>query len=356
VNVHVRDPETVALTTGRWENGSDFHLSLEAGRSELPWKARSHSLWGSGRDALRALLARGRDVHGWSRLLVPSYYCQDVLAAVGREIAVNVYRSAPTEPVPRPIKVRAGDVVLVVATFGMRTQAELSGPAPIVEDHSHDPTTDGAMHSSADYVIASLRKTLPLPDGGVLWSPRNLPVPQEIKMTVAHGAAVLQRLSAMTLKLHYLSGQEVAKASFRELAIDGEQAIGADAMSGISPFSRSRLTTFPTARWREVRARNLQVLQDKTGDLPLVRLLDVSFAATLIFDEEALRERVRERLIAARIYPSVLWPLDDPFVEGIPESHVDLSRRILSIHCDQRYSVDDMVRVASELRKAVAQG
>jgi hypothetical protein len=313
-----------------------------------------HSLWGSGRDALRALLAEGARVNGWSRLLVPSYYCQDVLAVIRREMEIGVYESAPAHPATKPVAVRAGDVLLVAATFGIGSVAELSGPAPIVEDHSHDLTGQWPTHSRADYAIASLRKTLPLPDGGVVWSPLNLSVPTAIEMTAEHAAAALQRLSAMTLKLHYLEGHDLAKSSFREPAIAGERAIGTGTISGISAFSRWRLPTLPTSKWRDARARNLQVFRDEVSDLPHVTMLDAPFAAILIFNDHAQRELVRERLIAARIYPSVLWPLDDPAVAGIPETHVEMSRRLLSIHCDYRYAPDDMGRVASELRKALS--
>jgi hypothetical protein len=343
------------MATDRWEQGSEFHFSLDAGSADLPWKTHPHDLWGSGRDALRALLAWGREAHDWRRLLAPSYFCQDVLAAARREIEVNVYESWPTQPGATQVEVRTGDVVLVVAMFGMRPLAAPSVPAAIVEDHSHDPLAPWAIDSRADYAIASLRKTLPLPDGGVLWSPRDLPVPRKGEVTVEHSAAVLERLSAMILKLHYLAGHETDKSGFRALAIQSERAIGAGAVSGISAFSRSRLPSLPTAEWRKARARNLQVFRSEIGDLPQITLLDAPFAAILIFDDRARRELVRERLIAARIYPSVLWSLDDPAVAGIPETHVDLSRRILSIHCDYRYTPDDMVRVASELRKAVVQ-
>jgi hypothetical protein len=50
--------------------------------------------------------------------------------------------------------------------------------------------------------------------------------------------------------------------------------------------------------------------------------------------------------LADDVYPAILWPLDEPAVDGIPAEHVDLARRILSIHCDQRHGTADMIRVA----------
>ena len=41
----------------------------------------------------------------------------------------------------------------------------------LVEDHAHDPASAWATTSTADYAFSSLRKTLPVPDGAILWSP-----------------------------------------------------------------------------------------------------------------------------------------------------------------------------------------
>jgi hypothetical protein len=335
----------------RWEHGSFFPISLDVGSANLPWTTEAHTLWGSGRHALRALLAWGSRAQGWRRLLIPSYFCQDVVPAVKSEVDVAVYECAPTEHT-NPVEAGAGDVVLVVATFGMQPPIAIRGNPIVVEDHSHDPLSAWARSSSAHYVVASLRKTMPLPDGGVLWSPLGLAGPPQAPVTADHAHLVLERLEAMSLRLRYLSGDAVSKEEFRLLAEHSEQHIGRGDISGISTFSRARLRTMPADRWREVRAANLFTFRQALGELPGIGVLDAPFAATLVFDQLDVRDRIREALIAARIYPTVLWPLGEPEVEGIPARHVDLARRILSIHCDYRYTEADMIRVALEIRKA----
>lgn len=336
----------------RWEHGSFFPISLEVGSANLPWTTGPHTLWGSGRHALRALLAWGSRAQGWRRLLIPSYFCQDVVPAVKSEVDVAVYEHAPTELDPDPVVAGAGDVVLLVATFGMHPPIAIRGNPIIVEDHSHDPLSPWAASSHAHYAVASLRKTMPLPDGGVLWSPLGLAGPPQAPVTADHARLVLERLEAMSLRLRYLSGDAVSKEEFRLLAERSESRIGRGDISGISSFSRARLPTIPAERWREVRAANLLTFREALGELPGIALLDAPFAATLVFDEREKRDRIREALIAARIYPTVLWPLHEPEVEGIPVRHLDLARRILSIHCDYRYAEADMIRVAREIRKA----
>jgi hypothetical protein len=75
----------------RWELGLDFHLIGEKGSATLPWTAHPHSHWGSGPDALRALFKWESKQRGWRSLLMPTYFCQDVVASARRTAQVRVY-------------------------------------------------------------------------------------------------------------------------------------------------------------------------------------------------------------------------------------------------------------------------
>ena len=344
------------MDPSRWEHGSDFHLSSEMGELGAPWGARPATLWGSGRDAMRALLRWGRKERGWRRVLVPSFLCEHVVGALGRELTVGRYEDAPDAALPARVEAEAGDALLVVNTYGMRGPLRVETRADVVEDHTHDPLSPWAFRSEADYAVASLRKTFPLADGGVLWSPKALPLPAEREVTEGHRRAASARLSAMGLKRAYLDGEPVGKQVFRALLVAGERAIGRGELSGISAESRARLPTLPGHAWRERRARNLAAFRSALGPVEGARLLDAPFAATLVFESAERRESVRESLIAASIYPAVLWPLETPGTVGIPPRHRALSRRVLSLHCDFRYDEDDMRRVAEAVRRALAGG
>jgi hypothetical protein len=74
----------------------------------------------------------------------------------------------------------------------------------------------------------------------------------------------------------------------------------------------------------------------------------------LIFQHPEWRETVIRELVATRIYPGTHWPLDKPAVHGIPHDHLELSRRILTVHCDMRYRDSDLDRVASVLQTICA--
>lgn len=342
------------------EHGSEFTLRRwSQGRSSgRGWRPLSQR-YSSGRDALRALLRHGQRVYGWRQLWVPSYYCQEVVASLASEIEVAVYRDAPT--MPRPVvpesALRSGHVVLWVNYFGLRKSrqgwctASQRRRAAVIEDHTHDPRGSGAVQSHADWCVASLRKTLPIPDGAVLWSPRGLAVPEAPVVTAESEVASLRKLAAMVIKSLYLDGAPVKKNVFRELFITGERSLGSGSISGMTTWSRELESTIPYDTLEKTRTRNYEVFRRYLGRVPGLELLVPAreacpFCCLIVFDKEESAASVCRALIESDVYPAVLWPLEHRAVVGIPEEHVDLSRRVLSIHCDWRYSEKDMVRVA----------
>ena len=116
----------------RWEHGSFFHLSLQTGALEAPWRGRPSTLWGSGRDAIRALLAWGRETLGFERVLVPSFFCPEVISALACELPVAIYPDAPGEPLPAGIDAGPRDVLVVVNTYGMRSKARVDTRAVVL--------------------------------------------------------------------------------------------------------------------------------------------------------------------------------------------------------------------------------
>lgn len=163
----------------------------------------------------------------------------------------------------------------------------------------------------------------------------------------------------MILKAMYLDGHPVDKAAFLAIAERAEQDLAIPAVSAMSPVSRAILASFPVDTWRRVRTANHATLVDQMAGLRWGRILGPAgrggapFSAALVVDSPERRERVRTRLIDARIYPAVLWPLESP-VLTIGDDARDLSRCMLSIPCDARYDTADMQRLGGVLRGAEA--
>lgn len=349
----------------RCENGSDFHwMQYEATANQPPWQ-KGAAFFGCGRDAFRALLLYGQANHGWKRLWIPSYFCQEVVESMlSTGISGAVYQSGPLEGrMNIPLKsLQAADVFLNINLFGLRA----ADPIPqiydagieVIENHTHDPLSNWAQSSRADWCIVSLRKSLPVPDGGVVWSPTGKSLPPVPPSTAERRDASLNKLAAMLLKSLYLRGHEIDKEVFRRLAVHGESRMASGEHSGMPEWTLSILSTLPMDTWREHKRSNHVTLSRALENLSWLTVLQPEdarkscpFSAIVLFDSAERRSRVKNGLIASSVYPAVLWPLDEPAITGVSAKDVDFSRRMLSIHCDMRYGNADMERIASLVRQ-----
>ena len=347
----------------RWEQGSEFHwvpFKPSDDKIEASWE--QGVFFGSGRDALRALLLHGMRERGWRRLWIPSYFCQEVVRSMAStRIEMVLYHDSMLETSLRLAgeALEPGDALFVVNFFGIRDRLAydaVPGHVDLVEDHTHDPWSDWARNSQASFCVASLRKTLPVPEGGVLWSPKGHRGPRPSPAHAVRQKASRDKLAAMVMKKLYLEGHAVDKEVYRQLAMDGERRIASDDVAGMTDVTRALLDIFPTKRWRETRRDNHAFFAAKLLSGDACRLLPTAsgaccpFSAILLFDGKERRDGVRQKLIERRIYPVSYWPLEEPvFPEGTTEESIDLSHRVLSIHCDMRYRHADMERVADEI-------
>ena len=349
-----------------WEQGSDFHWMTYQKEvlKLLPW-AKKCICGGSGRDLFRLLLKHGMQTYDWRRLWIPAYFCNDVTRAIlktGIDVVVYPYGPEDTDSPLTKIDFLLHDVLLVVNFFGISKRnkyvSDQRKVVTIIEDHTHDPWSNWSYTSNADWCIASLRKVLPLPDGGVLWSPLHHQLPAAVPITNKRRDASLKKIAGMSLKALFIDGHCIEKNIFRKLLTSGEENIATGNISGMSDWARNMLPAFPIDRWREKRRMNHRCLCNEISDLPWLSVLgkednddSYPFSAVIIFDTAARRNFVCEKLIQSQIYPAILWPLEKPLIGGIPDKYLNLSRRILSIHCDMRYDESDMIYVGAQIRK-----
>ncbi len=239
---------------------------------------------------------------------------------------------------------RHTDAVLRVNYFGMRSRrrAEHLSVAAVVEDHTHDLIGDWVVHSTADWCIASLRKTLPLPEGGMLWSPKGLPLPEAPERSAQNEEIADIRWKAMKLKAGYLAGEEIEKAAFREGLVNTEEYFDHAPVCSLDNASLAYLESFNVQEWYGRKRDNWNVLQEIRKDgvhiLRPENLGGYPFSLILLFDSIDERDRVRKALIEHQVYPAILWNIPTPTDGEI----FHFSHSMLSVHCDGRYSSDDI--------------
>jgi hypothetical protein len=276
-------------------------------------------------------------------------------------IRIKQYEDDPRWPHPKwkSLNPAIEDVVLSVNYFGVRNgkvwqEWRKENPYIILfEDHTHDPFSDWALTSEADYAFASIRKTFPVPDGAILWSPKGHSLPAESR-NINWTASAL-KLAAMILKKEYLmSSNNVAtvKDAFRKFQVAGEDMLSESSSLNLSPWSRFLLKQGFPEKWRHKREKNVRQFLDLIGKSENFTSLFSSwpkghcpFNPVLIFSSEKLRNIYRNHLISQNIYASIHWNIK----EAPPSFTLDLSKRILTIPLDQRYDKKDVNRVVSLL-------
>lgn len=342
----------------RWEVGGEFERHDAPPGSRLPWP-EPHRMYGLATHAVMVLwdtlpaIAR-RTLH------VPEYFCPEVVTAWRRHgIEIREYSDDPrlVEPVWSTLVPREGDVVLAVNFFGVRSGEHWTHwrrrhpDVLLVEDHSHDPGSPWARHSGADYAFASLRKTLPVSDGAILWSPGGAALPASPPQAGSIGSEL--KWAAMKSKQEYLAGADVDKGSFRTMQIEGERALLSSDRSSITTRSSRLVGRGLPEAWRARRRQNVRLLIELIGGAASMRPLFTAwprghcpFNVVLLFDTEARRDACRAHLIGSGIYPPVHWAQPATSSRRARE----LASVILTIPADQRYDTSDMRRVAAVLR------
>ncbi|WP_412030342.1 hypothetical protein [Deinococcus yunweiensis] len=350
------------LEIERWEMGSDFHMVTGyTGIPSAPW-LESGRLTVSGRAALLFLLEHLELQRSYSKVgnsvWLPAYSCDQLeIALLEAGHRVRFWDGSPIAgwEFPDP-EMRPNDIVVLHNYFGLEVACREHVPALqgrgvlIIEDHSHAPSGILASSSKADYAFASLRKTLPLSDGGVMWSPsgETLPEPE------TDAPIVTPRIAAMLGKAAYLRGEPFPKPQYREWYVQAEALVGAVRPAGMSDFARQQLASFDTQAWDSARARNISWLHvniPTTIEYSIISVPDAheTMGLLLYFHGREARDRLRSYLNSRQVYGAVLWPLPHGVSRETAPQATDFQERMLFLHADGRYVESDLARMCDLL-------
>lgn len=333
------------------EFGSDFHYIIPQGgggytlHDIFPYA----NYYADGRQALIHLYR----TQGWTRLWVPEYFCYEVIITLrkaGLELCFyadypgNVHDCKTLEAMQENGCFKENDAILRVNYFGIRSYRPVDKlNVPVVEDHTHDLIGNWATNSQADWCIASLRKSLPVPEGGLLWSPIGLQLPEAPEPVEENERIAAARWESMRLKTRYLKGENVEKNAFRVGLLSTEEYFDSAEVCALDSISMKYLSEFNLSSWYNRKKENLSILQNINKDgIYVLKPEDrscMAFSLVMFFDSLAERDRVRQELIAQQIYPAILWNIPQCVTN---EDVFQFSERMLSIHCDGRYSVEDI--------------
>ena len=341
------------------EFGSDFHYidCYNSGRCHLADAFRRAILLADGRQCIVALIRK----KGWKRLWIPDYFCYEVIETIEEQtgIVVVLYEDSPLcEGDVEKLPYEDGDVLLRMNCFGMRDfRSNKNIPVPVIEDHSHDPLGRWALYSDADWCIASLRKSLPLPEGGMMWSPKQLRVSfKSLDSSSKPNQEIAElRWKAMEMKAAYLRGEDVSKDEFRKLFVETEEWFDYAEPSVIDERTKEYICRmFDVNRWFSAKRQNWSLLislinKEHCDVINAESESCTMFSLVLLLKSKERRDDIRRKLIERCVYPAILWNLP----EGASTVSKYFSQRMLSIHCDGRYTEDDIRQLANILNQAL---
>lgn len=340
------------------ENGSDFHLinNFLSGGSSLYDLFPYAMFMANGRQCLIALIRQER----WRRIWIPEYFCYEVIESIKLMTNIEIlyyldYPSFKDSECIYSLPFQKRDVILRVNYFGMRDfRSEKGIPIPVIEDHTHDLLSHWALNSDADWCIASLRKSIPIPEGGMVWSPKGHRITTHFSNTQANQQLTTIRWRAMEIKADYIVGKNVKKDTYRKLYIDTENCFNHLDMSTIDKRSLVYLSKFDIKEWLFTKKNNWILLRSLIS-IPYEILTPEKeqgkmFSLILLTNSKKERDMLRSKLIEKQIYPAILW--------SIPEDNKhtkvkDFSERMISIHCDGRYCKDDMIILANIINQSL---
>ena len=360
--------------------GGDFGLSLaklyepdrQDFRAFFDTEERAYILFDSGRSALKRCL---QDL-AFNRneiFLLPSYICPAVLQPfnelhvhyefyeVDDQLRINV------ESIKRKMR-RNVRGLLIIHYFGFPVATEFSDywgefqNRPIlVEDCSQALLTrqDGKwLGRRGDYSFTSLRKWLPVPDGAWLFSKHELP---DIDLSSEKTGFLSKRMLGIILKDAYLKQEYTSEEeyqSYLRLLREAEAALDAQSdIVGISDWTVKLLNKFDWQAIMSSRQHNYRRLVSCLEDIKAIRPLFPELPRgvcplgfPIIVNSPEGRDRLKEFLVQHGIYPPIHWKLPMEVNETEFLESWNLSRRILTIPIDQRYSETEMEYICNVLQ------
>ena len=161
------------------------------------------------------------------------------------------------------------------------------------------------------------------------------------------------RWNAMELKARYLAGDNIEKSAFRSGYVNTEAFFDTCDVCALDKRSREYLLSFDIDAWYQRKLENWRQLSDI--HYQDVRVLKPEshqcypFSLVLVFNSLDKRDKVRQALIENSVYPAILWYIPSPTDGEI----FMMSNNMLSIHCDGRYSEEDIEQLKLIIEKVI---
>jgi dTDP-4-amino-4,6-dideoxygalactose transaminase len=330
--------------------GGMFGLEAELAAmqvAEPPFMREPRILFLSARCGMKYLVDNLRPTHVW----MPSFLCCSMLEAI--DTAVSNLRFYPIgydlkiESTAWLDEVNSRDIVVLIDYFGFPCDANVAADvrergAFVLEDASQALLT-GGVGNNADFVVFSPRKTVGVPDGGILWfrEPIDLPLIQLASPPVGWWIEALESVIARR-EFDRHGGERKWFDNFRH--VENTYPVGPYRMSELAEVLLAK--AFDYAAIADARRSNYRHLFEAHPQLAVCGELDDQTVPLGFPIRIKRRQEVQRFLFANSIYPPVHWLIADCVPDNFVHSH-QLSEDIMTIPCDHRLTPQDIDRISS---------
>ena len=343
------------LGYGSFFHGTNYQALIDDKDIDLLKESR---LFYTGRHAIRYLIDEINQTNELNTIWLPNYYCQHVTSWL-KKIYHNIsfYKIDPFKSnleFDLTIFKNPNDLVILNNFWGIYSyDIPNSLDRPIfIEDHSHGWLTKSCKNSVADFCFASLRKTLPVPLGGIAWTPKKSGYELSHLQTITNSKKALQEFvvngwqpmnSAMEIKRDCTD----LETKNEYLCLYGKAETYLHQQYEVLPMEiehENIIKKFMFKDYNSYKSKNLTSLYNQIIKNDKFKIItkpgEISFGLDLAFKSYETLKNLKTFLVGKTIYPSELWP----------ENHIENDfKYLLNVHIDFRYQEKDITYIIIKL-------
>lgn len=345
------------------EYGSEFYINHKLFKNEtgnILKDSSNRKYLRSGRDSLGYI---AENIMGNTKnILIPALSCESMVKPFTNKGINFKFYKIDSKFKPDKIDIyrliENGDALLYIDYFGAKSLdsddicliRKQWKNIKIIEDRTHNIFNEKIYSKThPDYIIASLRKWFALPDGGLAYS-----CDDDFNMKPMDSISLFTeiRKEALQIKYEYLkTGEKSLKVKYRLMLSNAEDYISKNEdILGMSEIARKIYMNFNIDEMKLKRKENFSYLLENLKnndfiDCSLANLQDCPLYFPILIKE---REEIQKKLALDSIYCPVIWPVPEE-AKNICENSNYISKHILAVPCDHRYSINDMKYISNKL-------
>lgn len=332
-------------TIGEYNDTLEFYLNQFA----------QHKIYfDSGRSAIRFVCG----LSSKKTVLLPDYLCDSMIQPfVEENFKIDFYKIDDNlEPIIKSIKAGENYGIFVhLGYFGNKSSDKLydtirvfkSLETLVIEDITHSLFSKTKLSTNSDYYVCSIRKWLGVPDGGILLSNHQI----QLQLNFFNSELLEYYNKGSKLKKNKDTIKTFNESYLEHFAKAEETLNQSNVIYSISSLSKDILHRYDFKKMVSIRQENAAYLSHELNELGLKTLqfdfdLFTPLFIPIFFANSIERDYYKSHLIKSGIYTPIHWR--KPIHKDINNELYDLE---LSIPCDQRYTLEDMKKIITEIKK-----